>query len=250
MGDSRRLSGSSRPWFALATDRTLNCPGDRPRPSSPGSTTPGWCRSQAARPGLPRAGADWLAHLTALLQWLDPRIPNQVASNAADEEIAGLPLTEVRAEHKDPTTFAVMLSGDGGWAALDRSVSAELAAHGVGTSGWDSLGYYWTARSPEEAGRDLTRLLRRCPSNLDKGRVVLIGYSFGADVLPFFASRLPPDLRASVALVVLLGASPTAAFECHLERLAIGHAQRQHPAGRPGASAPRLGQATMHLRGG
>lgn len=151
-------------WFALATDRTLNCPGDQ--------ATAFIARVDNARlvsvaGGSPPAapGADWLAHLTALLQWLDPRIPNQVASNAADEEIAGLPLTEVRAEHKDPTTFAVMLSGDGGWAALDRSVSAELAAHGIGTVGWDSLGYYWTARSPEEAGRDLTRLLRRCPSD-------------------------------------------------------------------------------------
>jgi type IV secretory pathway VirJ component len=44
----------------------------------------------------------------------------------------------------------------------------------------------------------------------------LIGYSRGADVLPFLASRLPDDLRATVALVALLGPARTTDFEFHL----------------------------------
>ena len=41
----------------------------------------------------------------------------------------------------------------------------------------------------------------------------LVGYSFGADVLPFLVARLPASLLRQVDRVVLLGLSKTAAFE-------------------------------------
>jgi type IV secretory pathway VirJ component len=44
----------------------------------------------------------------------------------------------------------------------------------------------------------------------------LVGYSFGADVLPFMASRLPPDLQEKVTLMVFLGLGKNASFEFHL----------------------------------
>src|SRR5262249_28344130 len=47
-------------------------------------------------------------------------------------------------------------------------------------------------------------------------RVLLLGYSRGADVLPFMANRLPPALRARVALIVLLGPSTSVDFQFHL----------------------------------
>jgi type IV secretory pathway VirJ component len=161
-------------------------------------------------------GGDWQRQLFALVQWLDPRIPNQLAITVATADIAGLPLTEVPAAQEDPTTFAVMLSGDGGWAALDRGLSAELAARGISAVGWDSLAYFWKARSPEEASQDLARVIHHYLDAWHKARVILIGYSLGADVLPFLVNRLPPALRGSAALVVLLGPSPSASFEFHL----------------------------------
>src|SRR5207302_30062 len=47
-------------------------------------------------------------------------------------------------------------------------------------------------------------------------RVLLIGYSFGADVLPFVVNRLPPELRARVASVSLLGIDSNASFEIRI----------------------------------
>jgi type IV secretory pathway VirJ component len=46
--------------------------------------------------------------------------------------------------------------------------------------------------------------------------VLLIGYSFGADVLPFVVNRLPADLRAHIASVSLLGIDSNASFEVHV----------------------------------
>ena len=43
--------------------------------------------------------------------------------------------------------------------------------------------------------------------------MLLIGYSRGADVLPFMASRLPRDLRESTQLIALLGLEPTIDFK-------------------------------------
>jgi len=45
--------------------------------------------------------------------------------------------------------------------------------------------------------------------------VILIGYSLGADVLPFMADRLPTDLQNRVRKIVLLGPDKKADFEFH-----------------------------------
>jgi type IV secretory pathway VirJ component len=47
-------------------------------------------------------------------------------------------------------------------------------------------------------------------------KLALIGYSRGADVLPFLVSRLPEDLKARVALVALLGPALSVEFEFHV----------------------------------
>jgi len=50
----------------------------------------------------------------------------------------------------------------------------------------------------------------------NKQRVLLVGYSFGADVLPFVVNRLPSELRARVATVSLLGVDSNASFEIRI----------------------------------
>lgn len=130
-----------------------------------------------------------------------------------------LPLIEVAAEaaaRAPGNALALLLSGDGGWAGLDREVSARLAADGIPVIGLDSLRYFWRARTPEEAARDVERALRHYLALWHKERIVLVGYSFGADVLPFVAARLPGDLRERVAALAFLGLSATASFEIHV----------------------------------
>jgi type IV secretory pathway VirJ component len=46
--------------------------------------------------------------------------------------------------------------------------------------------------------------------------VLLIGYSQGADVLPFAVNRLPAATRSLVRMTALIGVSRTAAFEFHV----------------------------------
>ena len=46
-------------------------------------------------------------------------------------------------------SFAIVMSGDGGWAGLDKDVAQALSAHGIPVVGLDSLRYFWSPRTPE-----------------------------------------------------------------------------------------------------
>lgn len=130
--------------------------------------------------------------------------------------LQGLPLVEVRARGRGfDDLMVVFLSADGGWAGLDRGVAARLARAGIPTVGWNSLRYYATRRTPRGAAADLARILRYYPRAWGRERVVLVGYSWGADVLPFLVNRLPPPLRAHVVGVALLAFGSDAEWEFH-----------------------------------
>jgi type IV secretory pathway VirJ component len=102
------------------------------------------------------------------------------------------------------------------WAGIDKSVGAAFAAQGIPVAGFDSLRYFWSARTPEGLAADLDRVIRYYASRWNRDEVVLVGYSQGADVLPFALNRLPPATRASVRLTALLGPGQKASFEFHV----------------------------------
>ena len=128
------------------------------------------------------------------------------------EDVADLPLIELPAAHPSDM-LAVVISGDGGWRDIDKSIAEELRKWGVSVVGWDSLRYFWSAKTPAQTAHDLARVLRTYSARWHAQHFALIGYSFGADVMPFAYNRLPADLRAQVSLMSLLGFAPAADFE-------------------------------------
>lgn len=176
--------------------------GGQPTPGSPGAID-----AAAARVALEQFPAA-LGRLAEIAR---------AHATAAPSDMADLPITEVVAAGGDhPDTFGVLLSGDGGWAGIDKALSARLARHGLPIVGIDSLRYFWTARTPESTAADLDRVIRRYQAAWKRDRVVLMGYSQGADVLPFILNRLPSDTRAAVVSVVALSLSTSATFEFHV----------------------------------
>ena len=155
---------------------------------------------------------NWMPQFRAAYAQLAARPP--VAAGAV-AGIGDLPLQEVHAAG-GAAEFALLLTGDGGWAGLDQELAARLAAKGIPTVALNSLKYFWSARTPEQTAGDVTRVLRHYLVAWHAQRVLLIGYSFGADVLPFVVNRLPPEVRAQVASVSLLGLDAHASFEIHL----------------------------------
>jgi type IV secretory pathway VirJ component len=155
--------------------------------------------------------------------------------------VGDLGLVEVPASAGSPRgdAWALLLTGDGGWADIDKSLAAALAAKGIPVVGWSSLDYYWTPRTPEGAAADLARVIEHYAATWRLPRVFLAGYSFGADVLPFLTNRLPETVRGRVAGVTLLGPSETAAFEFHVSSWIGGGGDPRH------RTVPEVGRLAM-----
>ncbi len=101
---------------------------------------------------------------------------------------------EVPAKGTEKQYLAVIISGDGGWAGIDRDIGNSLAADGVPVVGFNSLQYFWKKRTPEETAKDIGTVIQELPFRVAESKVVLIGYSLGADVLPFIVNRLQPEI--------------------------------------------------------
>lgn len=154
-----------------------------------------------------------LTETTQILQWLDPRLADQISSDASDSD---LPLIEVTSNSDSGDTLAILLTGDGGWAEIDKEIAMHLSNNGIPTVALDSLSYFWKARTPEETSNDIDITINAYLEKWHKKKVILIGYSFGADVLPFIVNRLSEKSKKTLSLVALLGMGKTAAFEFRL----------------------------------
>jgi type IV secretory pathway VirJ component len=199
-----------QPWMALQGQQDQVC---EPRAVDDfGAQTAG---AQVIK--LPRVGHGFGVERNWMPQFLDAYKSVVERLNAPralrPQQINDLPVNEVHADGDKSDVFALLLTGDGGWAGLDQELAARLAANGVPTVGLNSLKYFWSQRTPEEAARDVSRVIRHYLAAWNKKRVLLVGYSFGADVLPFVVNRLPADLKSQVATVSLLGLDSNASFE-------------------------------------
>ncbi|HEX6041322.1 AcvB/VirJ family lysyl-phosphatidylglycerol hydrolase [Longimicrobium sp.] len=114
--------------------------------------------------------------------------------------------------------FAIVLTGDGPTGGLGKQIARDLSQAGVPSVIWSSLRYYWTPRTPEQAARDLDAVIRHYAAEWGRDRVVLVGYSMGADVMPFLVNRLPADTRARIGGVALVALAHDAVFEFRVEQ--------------------------------
>ncbi|MGH7500043.1 MAG: AcvB/VirJ family lysyl-phosphatidylglycerol hydrolase [Gemmatimonadales bacterium] len=157
-----------------------------------------------------------LACLVTALAVAQPSLTAGVQAQADSNPVLGLPVVEVPTGTSATSTLGVILSGDGGWAAGDKAMASTLADSGVAVVGVDVPSYLQVKRTPDGAADDMGRLLHHYLDAWHKDRVILVGYSHGADIVPFIASRLPLDLRNRIDLIALLGLEYNASFEFHL----------------------------------
>jgi len=137
------------------------------------------------------------------------------APPAAPASIADLPVVEVPARAAG-RRLAVLLSGDGGWVGIDEGVAGALADAGVAVAGLDSLKYFWRRRTPEETAAAVGRIVAHYRARWGRDEVVLVGYSRGADIVPLLPPRLPPEARAALRGLALLGPGTFAELEVHV----------------------------------
>ncbi len=108
------------------------------------------------------------------------------------------------------------LTGDGGMNSFSRSFVKQWNKRGYPIVALNLKSYLWNAKSPDKAASDVTGLLRKYMRSWKRQRLVFVGYSLGADVLPFVQTRLDDDVKDKSSHLVLLSPSATTDFEVHV----------------------------------
>jgi type IV secretory pathway VirJ component len=130
-----------------------------------------------------------------------------------EEAVSDLPLIEVFPEKPKDDFLFLFISGDGGWAAIDKDLAESLKSEGMRVLGLNSLRYFWVKKSPDQTAADLNRAIRFYRTKFGIKHIVLMGFSFGADIVPFVANRLSADNKTDISDVVLLSPGKKTDFE-------------------------------------
>jgi len=171
---------------------------------------------------LPKVGhgfgvpANWMPEFLGAFAKMTPPHAQPSSISQGDLQAPNLPLEEVPAVGVASNTFAILLTGDGGWAGIDRDLAQSLAQKGIAVVGWNSLKYLWERKEQPVASQDLNRVIAYYLSAWKKEKVILLGYSLGADILPAMAAGLPPEVRTKIESIGLIGVERTYDFEFHI----------------------------------
>ena len=141
-------------------------------------------------------------------------VPTAIGAVAAPppEEPVLLPVSILRPDGP-PRAMAVFVSGDGGWGDLEASVGRRLADDGVAVVGLDARRYFERVRRPDETAADIAGLFEHYERLFETTRFALVGFSFGADIMPDVWPLLPEAIRDRTEAVSLLGLGRYADFE-------------------------------------
>ncbi len=112
-------------------------------------------RHQRFFQGLWQMGRWWMVVTALLVSVVGGAITGQAGDEPDRASIAGLPVIELPAAVGHPDTLAIILSGDGGWADLDKTFGEEFQKQGLSTVGFDCLKYFWKIRQPAEVSQML-----------------------------------------------------------------------------------------------
>jgi type IV secretory pathway VirJ component len=100
---------------------------------------------------------------------------------------------------------AVLFSGDMGFhIGMAGAIAAKLAGAGIPVVGVNSLTFFRARRSPAETARLVESALTQALRVTHRPRILLVGQSYGADILPTGLAGVPAPLRARVVLLALV----------------------------------------------
>jgi type IV secretory pathway VirJ component len=123
--------------------------------------------------------------------------------------------------------IALLISGDGGWYGFEQNIANHLADFGIPTIGLDSRKYFWARKTPDETAKDIAGILGYYSKEWGQNRFLLIGYSLGAEIVPFIVTRLPEEMKLNVNSAVLLSPETSTDFEIHISNM-LGMGNRQN----------------------
>ena len=126
-----------------------------------------------------------------------------------------LPVMEYRSTG-DVGYYVIFLSGNGGLRNLVQSVTHYLNSKNVSVIALNSKKYFWSKKMPEQIGCDLESLMDQCNLKWGEKKVVIIGFSMGAEVLPFAVNCMADKYRNEINDMILIAPWQKATFKVKL----------------------------------
>ncbi len=117
--------------------------------------------------------------------------------------------------------LVLVLSGEGGWRAFDIQLAKWLSDDGYWVGGIDCMKYFWKPQDDRaQLAKDVSSFaaaLKRTSHAAAGTRVILAGFSFGADLAPWIAGAAPPELP--VASLLMIGPDLTGSLEARVTEI-------------------------------
>ena len=136
-----------------------------------------------------------------------------------------LPVKEWGSQAQNP--LVLYISGDGGFSRFSLDLCKSINLSGYSVTAVDSKSYFWRKKTPEESALAIATYLNKEFEGRQNQDLVLVGYSFGADVLPFILPKLPSSLRSKIKSTILISPSTSTDFEIHLTDI-FGYATKRN----------------------
>jgi len=108
------------------------------------------------------------------------------------------------------------ISGDGGFNKFSTSFMQTLNKQGYAVIGLNAKDYFWNHKKPQDAANAIEGAINEANKQWKKKNIVLLGYSFGADVAPFMLTHFSTSLAGKVNHLILLSPSSKTDFEIHV----------------------------------
>lgn len=144
--------------------------------------------------------------------------PWQYTSSLQESTVIIPAKTGVGTPTKMGSGFAIFYSGDGGWEPLEQQVSNALSEQGIPVLGINTFTYFWREKTADKYAEELDTAITQYRNQWGKQRVWLIGFSFGANVLPSIINKLTPQNRDYITQLVMLEPTKDVFFEIELEK--------------------------------
>lgn len=124
-----------------------------------------------------------------------------------------LPVKELKTAND--SLLILYITGDGGMNTFSKNLSSGFQSAGYSVTSIDAKSYFWKKKTPDQAASDIDAYLQAQTGKRKSAQLVLIGYSFGADVMPFIVNKLPAAVQQRIKSVILLSPGATTDFEIH-----------------------------------
>lgn len=135
----------------------------------------------------------------------------------AQTNISKLPVTvKVPSVVMPDRPIVFFITGDGGMKKFSLDMVNTFAGRGYPVIGLNTLKYFWNKKTPQQAAADVGALLQYYSSQWNNHSFILVGYSMGADVLPFIYQHLPANFQSQTKHLVFMSPSSSTDMEVHI----------------------------------